>query len=62
MFNKIAQYFNSVVLEIKKVSWLTKDELISSTIIVGVFSIIVGIFLFVVDNGLSALMSRFLIK
>ena len=44
----------------KKVSWLTKDELVSSSLVVGVFSVIVAIFLFFVDFGLTELMSRLL--
>ena len=32
MIEKIRQYINSVVLEMKKVTWLSKDELISSTL------------------------------
>ena len=37
-------YFSSVKLEMKKVSWSSKQELIGSTIIVFVFAIILGIF------------------
>jgi len=60
MFEKIGQYFSSVQTELKKVSWLSKDELLGSTIIVGVFSLIVSIFLFVIDFGLTELVSRLL--
>jgi len=44
----------------KKVTWLSKEELLSSTVIVGIFSVIVAIFLFFIDFGLSELMSIFL--
>ena len=37
----------------KKVSWLTKKQLVNSTIIVLVFAFIISIFLFVLDFGLS---------
>ncbi|MBT3634006.1 MAG: preprotein translocase subunit SecE [Candidatus Marinimicrobia bacterium] len=60
MIDKISKYYNSVWLEMKKVSWLTKDELVSSSLVVGVFSVIVAIFLFFVDFGLTELMSRLL--
>tara|TARA_B110000438_G_C15401235_1_gene473464 strand:+ start:62 stop:253 length:192 start_codon:yes stop_codon:yes gene_type:complete len=60
MFEKIGQYFGSVQTELKKVSWLSKDELLGSTVIVGVFSLIVSIFLFVVDFGLTEFVSRLL--
>jgi len=60
MFEKIGQYFGSVQTELKKVSWLSKDELLGSTVIVGVFSVIVSIFLFVIDFGLTEFASRLL--
>jgi len=60
MFEKIGQYFGSVQTELKKVSWLSKDELLGSTVIVGVFSLIVSIFLFVIDFGLTEFISRLL--
>ena len=60
MFDKIGNYIASVQIEIKKVSWLTKNELLGSTVIVGVFSLIISIFLFVVDFGLTEFVSRLL--
>ena len=60
MINKISQYFNGVQLELKKVTWLSKQEMLGSTIIVGVFSVVVAIFLFFVDFGLSQFVSRIL--
>jgi len=45
-------YFSSVKLEMKKVSWSSKQELIGSTIIVFVFAIILGIFLWFLDDTL----------
>ncbi|NQU66313.1 MAG: preprotein translocase subunit SecE [Candidatus Marinimicrobia bacterium] len=60
MIEKIRQYINSVVLEMKKVTWLSKDELISSTLVVGIFSVIVAIFLFFVDFGISEFISKLL--
>ena len=60
MINKISQYFNGVQLEMKKVTWLSKQEMLGSTIIVGIFSILISIFLFVIDFGLSEFISRLL--
>ena len=60
MINKISQYFNGVQLEMKKVTWLSKQEMLGSTIIVGVFSVLISIFLFVIDFGLSEFVSRLL--
>ena len=55
MFKKINNYFKSISSEMKKVSWMTREQIINSTIIVGVFSFIISIFLFVLDFGLSEL-------
>ena len=58
--NKISQYFNGVQVEMKKVTWLSKQEMLGSTVIVGIFSILIAIFLFVIDFGLSEFVSRLL--
>ena len=58
MIQKISQYFNAVQVEMKKVTWLSKKEMMGSTIIVGVFSVLVAIFLFIVDFGVTQFISR----
>ena len=58
MIQKISQYFNGVQVEMKKVTWLSKQEMLGSTVIVGVFSVMIAIFLFVIDFGLSEVVSR----
>ena len=60
MIQKISQYFNGVQVEMKKVTWLSKEEMLGSTVIVGIFSVMIGIFLFFVDFGLSEFVSRIL--
>ena len=60
MIRKISQYFNGVQAEIKKVTWLSKQEMLGSTVIVGIFSVMIAIFLFFVDFGLSEFVSRIL--
>ena len=60
MIQKISQYFNGVQLELKKVTWLSKEEMLGSTVIVGIFSVMIAIFLFFVDFGLSEFVSRIL--
>ena len=57
MFSSIGDYFAGVKKEMKKVSWLSKNEILGSTFVVGIFSIIVALFLFVVDFGLTEAMS-----
>ena len=60
MIQKISQYFNGVQVEMKKVTWLSKEEMLGSTVIVGIFSIMIATFLFFVDFGLSEFVSRIL--
>ena len=60
MIKSVTKYINSVTLEMKKVSWLSKDELVGSTMVVGVFAVIIGIFLFIIDFGLSEIVARLL--
>ena len=60
MIQKISQYFNSIQVEMKKVTWLSKEEMLGSTVIVGIFSVMIAIFLFFVDFGLSEFVSRIL--
>ncbi len=60
MAGKINSYIDSVRAEMKKVTWLSNDELIGSTGVVAVFSIVMSCFLFVADYSVSNLMSWFL--
>ena len=57
MFKNISDYFKSISSEIRKVSWMNKQQIINSTIIVGIFSFIIAMFLFVLDVGLSELIN-----
>jgi preprotein translocase subunit SecE len=60
MFDKIKKFLKEVRFELTKVTWTTRQELIYSTIIVIVVSIILSIFIGVVDLGLSNLASMLL--
>ncbi|MCD6233428.1 MAG: preprotein translocase subunit SecE [Candidatus Neomarinimicrobiota bacterium] len=53
MIKKIRDFLASVQFEMKKVTWPTFEELKGSTKVVIVFSIILVVFLFVVDFILS---------
>ncbi|MBU0711237.1 preprotein translocase subunit SecE [bacterium] len=55
MFKKITDFFDGVVFEMKKVSWPTWQELKGSTIVVLILSLILSVFLFIVDIILSKL-------
>ena len=57
MFDSINNYFAGVKKEMKKVSWLSKNEILGSTLVVGLFSVIVALFLFVVDFGLTEIIT-----
>ena len=56
--NRIKSYFNQVAIEMRKVSWLSKDELMGSTMVVGLFAVILSLFLFVIDYAISDLVFR----
>jgi len=53
MKEKIIDFFNGVVKEMKKVTWPTKDELKESTAIVIVVCLILAAFTYVVDMSVT---------
>ena len=57
MANKVAGFFNDIKLEMSKVSWPTKDELIGSTIIVIVSLAILSLFIGICDLFLSKIVN-----
>jgi preprotein translocase subunit SecE len=60
MFKKIAQFINDVQVEMSKVSWPTRSELVNSTIIVAVVSILFTLYIFGADNLLAWIMGFFI--
>jgi preprotein translocase subunit SecE len=54
--SKISEFFGGVNKEMKKVSWPTQKELTDNTIIVVVFSIILSIFIFGIDQVYSTIL------
>ena len=62
MVNKFVGFFNDVKLEMGKVSWSTRDELIGSTIVVivslAILSIFIGICDVVLSSAVNIIMSR----
>lgn len=50
---KIVNYWDETVMELKKVTWPSKDEIKGSTIVVIITSIILAAFTGLVDTGLS---------
>lgn len=57
MFGKIKKFLKEVKVELTKVTWVSKQMLIGSTIIVVIFSMLLAIFTGVVDKFLSVVMS-----
>ena len=53
MKEKIINYFSDVVKEMKKVTWPTQDELKESTIIVIFTCIILALFTYIIDMGIT---------
>ena len=62
MANKFVGFFNDVKLEMGKVSWSTRDELIGSTIVVivslAILSVFIGICDVVLSSAVNLIMSR----
>ncbi|KUG24963.1 hypothetical protein ASZ90_005221 [hydrocarbon metagenome] len=56
MKEKIINFVNDVVKEMKKVTWPTKDELKESTTIVIVVCLLIAAFTYVVDMAVSQIM------
>ncbi|MCX8057119.1 MAG: preprotein translocase subunit SecE [Ignavibacteria bacterium] len=53
MKEKIINYFNDVVREMKKVTWPTQEELKGSTQLIIITCIILAIFVYIIDQILS---------
>lgn len=57
MIKRLREFIVGVEFEMRKVSWPTAEELRGSTVVVLVLSLILVIFLFIVDFGLSRVVS-----
>jgi preprotein translocase subunit SecE len=60
MFEKLKQFLKDVRFELTKVTWTSREELIYSTIIVIVVSVVLAVFIGAVDLVLSNLASMLL--
>lgn len=49
IFKSIAKYFKEIKSETKKVTWPSKDQLLRQTLVVIVFVILIGAFIFLLD-------------
>jgi preprotein translocase subunit SecE len=53
MIGRFIKYLEDVAVELKKVVWPSKDNLINSTIVVIILSLIFSIFIYFVDQIFS---------
>ena len=60
MFEKIIKFLKETRAEMKKVTWPTRDELVGSTKIVIIATIVVTIFIGIIDQVLSLIIRRLL--
>jgi len=54
VFKKLTEYLKSVYLELRKVTWPTRNELMNSTIVVIVVSVFVAVVIFILDTFFSS--------
>ena len=55
MLEKIKTFFKEVSVELRKVSWPTRQQTVSATVVVIVLTIIVAVFLGIIDLVLGRL-------
>jgi preprotein translocase subunit SecE len=53
MKEKIVNFFNDVVKEMKKVTWPTTDELKESTLVVIVVCLVIAAFTYIIDMAIN---------
>lgn len=57
---KFQKYIKEVIKELKKVTWPSQEELKGSTIVVVIFSIIMGSFIAAIDFSLAWVVGKFI--
>ena len=56
-FKNIKKFVLEAYVELKKVAWSTKEELLGSTIVVIVTTSLVAVYLFIIDGALTKFLS-----
>ena len=56
-FKNIKKFVLEAYVELKKVAWSTKEELLGSTIVVIVATSLVTVYLFIIDGALTKFLS-----
>ena len=60
MKEKIINFFSDVAKEMEKVTWPTRDELMESTKIVIIVTLLIAVFAWIVDYAVSTVLSTIL--
>ena len=60
MLNKILDYIKNVYYEMRKVTWPTRSEITSSTIVVVIISAIVAVIIFALDTVFTSMLGLIL--
>jgi preprotein translocase subunit SecE len=60
MFEKIGKFLSETRAELRKVTWPTRDELIASTKIVIIATLVVTVFIGIIDQILTLIIRRLL--
>jgi len=50
VLKKLIEYLKSVYLELRKVTWPTRNDLVSSTVVVIVVSVLTAVVIFILDT------------
>ncbi len=56
MFEKIKAFLKDAAVELRKVSWPTRQETVNSTVVVIVLILLLGVFLAIIDGALAKIM------
>ena len=59
VFKRFANYLHAVRVELKRVAWPTKQEVLNSSLIVIAALVFFGVLIFLVDSGIQPLMSAY---
>jgi preprotein translocase subunit SecE len=54
--NKVIQFIKDSVAELKKTTWLSRQEVIQSTILVGIVVVLVSAYVGLIDFGLTRIL------
>jgi preprotein translocase subunit SecE len=60
MKEKIINFFNDVVKEMEKVTWPSREELMESTKVVIIVTLVIAVFAWVVDFAVSEILKAIL--